>query len=104
MSTIHFSRIAWNVIQITLRVRFFVVDGRWNDARLKTQQADGQFNRSTRGSRMSQHTFGTGNRHIPRILTKCMILASVPTFYQLLAKGSLLILAVVIAEYQQTRA
>ena len=73
MSTIHFSRIAWNVIQITLRVRFFVIDGRWNDARLKTQQADGKFNRSTRGSRMSQHTFGTGNGHLPRILTKCML-------------------------------
>ena len=32
-----------------------------------------------------------------------MILTSVPTFYQLLAKGSLLILAVVIAEYHLNR-
>jgi ribose transport system permease protein/L-arabinose transport system permease protein len=38
------------------------------------------------------------------ILNNGMILTSVPTFYQLLAKGSLLILAVVIAEYQQNRA
>jgi L-arabinose transport system permease protein len=37
------------------------------------------------------------------ILNNGMILTSVPTFYQLLAKGSLLILAVVIAEYQQNR-
>jgi ribose transport system permease protein/L-arabinose transport system permease protein len=38
------------------------------------------------------------------ILNNGMILTSVPTFYQLLAKGSLLILAVIIAEYQQNRA
>lgn len=38
------------------------------------------------------------------VLNNGMILTSVPTFYQLLAKGSLLILAVVIAEYQQNRA
>ena len=37
------------------------------------------------------------------ILNNGMILTSVPTFYQLLARGSLLILAVVIAEYQQNR-
>jgi ribose transport system permease protein/L-arabinose transport system permease protein len=38
------------------------------------------------------------------ILNNGMILTSVPTFYQLLAKGSLLILAVIVAEYQQNRA
>lgn len=38
------------------------------------------------------------------VLNNGMILTSVPTFYQLLAKGSLLILAVIIAEYQQNRA
>jgi L-arabinose transport system permease protein len=38
------------------------------------------------------------------VLNNGMILTAVPTFYQLLAKGSLLILAVVIAEYQQNRA
>jgi ribose transport system permease protein/L-arabinose transport system permease protein len=32
-----------------------------------------------------------------------MILTAVPTFYQLLAKGSLLILAVIVAEYQLNR-
>lgn len=37
------------------------------------------------------------------ILNNGMILTAVPTFYQLLAKGSLLILAVVLAEYQQNR-
>lgn len=37
------------------------------------------------------------------ILNNGMILTSVPTFYQLLAKGSLLILAVIFAEYQQNR-
>ena len=37
------------------------------------------------------------------ILNNGMILTSVPTFYQLLAKGSLLILAVVIAEYHLNR-
>ncbi|SFO85672.1 monosaccharide ABC transporter membrane protein, CUT2 family (TC 3.A.1.2.-) [Cohaesibacter marisflavi] len=37
------------------------------------------------------------------ILNNGMILTSVPTFYQLLAKGSLLILAVVFAEFQQNR-
>ncbi len=37
------------------------------------------------------------------VLNNGMILTSVPTFYQLLAKGSLLILAVVLAEYQQNR-
>jgi ribose transport system permease protein/L-arabinose transport system permease protein len=37
------------------------------------------------------------------ILNNGMILTSVPTFYQLLAKGSLLILAVVLAEYRQNR-
>jgi ribose transport system permease protein/L-arabinose transport system permease protein len=37
------------------------------------------------------------------ILNNGMILTSVPTFYQLLAKGSLLILAVVLAEYQENR-
>jgi ribose transport system permease protein/L-arabinose transport system permease protein len=33
-----------------------------------------------------------------------MILTAVPTFYQLLAKGSLLILAVLLAEYRLNRA
>jgi len=33
-----------------------------------------------------------------------MILTSVPTFYQLLAKGSLLILAVLLSEYHQNKA
>ncbi|MER9136666.1 ABC transporter permease [Mesorhizobium sp. M0047] len=37
------------------------------------------------------------------VLNNGMILTSVPTFYQLLAKGSLLILAVVIAEYHLNR-
>lgn len=37
------------------------------------------------------------------ILNNGMILTSVPTFYQLLAKGSLLILAVIFAEYQQNK-
>ncbi|MBZ9857446.1 ABC transporter permease [Mesorhizobium sp. CA13] len=37
------------------------------------------------------------------ILNNGMILTSVPTFYQLLAKGSLLILAVVVAEYHLNR-
>ncbi|MEM8663743.1 MAG: ABC transporter permease, partial [Pseudomonadota bacterium] len=37
------------------------------------------------------------------VLNNGMILTAVPTFYQLLAKGSLLILAVVLAEYQQNR-
>ncbi len=37
------------------------------------------------------------------VLNNGMILTSVPTFYQLLAKGSLLILAVLLSEYQQNR-
>lgn len=37
------------------------------------------------------------------VLNNGMILTSVPTFYQLIAKGSLLILAVIFAEYQQNR-
>jgi ribose transport system permease protein/L-arabinose transport system permease protein len=37
------------------------------------------------------------------ILNNGMILTAVPTFYQLLAKGALLILAVIIAEYQVNR-
>ncbi len=37
------------------------------------------------------------------VLNNGMILTSVPTFYQSLAKGTLLILAVIIAEYQQNR-
>ena len=37
------------------------------------------------------------------VLNNGLILTSVPTFYQLLAKGSLLILAVVIAEYHLNR-
>ena len=37
------------------------------------------------------------------ILNNGMILTSVPTFYQFLAKGSLLILAVIFAEYQQNK-
>jgi ribose transport system permease protein/L-arabinose transport system permease protein len=38
------------------------------------------------------------------ILNNGMILTAVPTFYQLLAKGSLLILAVLLAEYRLNRA
>ena len=38
------------------------------------------------------------------VLNNGMILTAVPTFYQLLAKGSLLILAVIVAEYQLNRA
>ncbi len=37
------------------------------------------------------------------VLNKGMILSSVPTFNPLLAKGSLLILAVIVAEYQLNR-
>lgn len=37
------------------------------------------------------------------VLNNGMILTSVPTFYQLLAKGSLLILAVLLSEYQQNK-
>jgi L-arabinose transport system permease protein len=37
------------------------------------------------------------------VLNNGMILTAVPTFYQLLAKGSLLILAVIVAEYQLNR-
>jgi ribose transport system permease protein/L-arabinose transport system permease protein len=37
------------------------------------------------------------------VLNNGMILTAVPTFYQLLAKGSLLILAVILAEYQLNR-
>jgi L-arabinose transport system permease protein len=38
------------------------------------------------------------------VLNNGMILTSVPTFYQLLAKGALLILAVLVAEYRLNRA
>ena len=38
------------------------------------------------------------------VLNNGMILTSVPTFYQLLAKGSLLILAVLLSEYHQNKA
>jgi len=37
------------------------------------------------------------------VLNNGMILTSVPTFYQMVAKGVLLIAAVVIAEYQTRR-
>ncbi len=38
------------------------------------------------------------------VLNNGMILTGVPTFYQMLAKGSLLILAVILAEYRQNKA
>jgi ribose transport system permease protein/L-arabinose transport system permease protein len=37
------------------------------------------------------------------VLNNGMILTAVPTFYQLLAKGALLILAVLVAEYRLNR-
>ena len=37
------------------------------------------------------------------VLNNGMILTSVPTFYQLLAKGALLILAVIVQERQKAR-